>query len=110
MDCVSPILDVATRLWDCTTNRAVYIGDLQEILESLSKAMEELKNMAEDVKTKVELAEKNRQMRRTREVDGWLQSVQVLEKQVDEILQKGHQENPEEMPWKLLSQELSVQL
>ncbi|KAL6334969.1 hypothetical protein AAG906_023774 [Vitis piasezkii] len=90
MDCVSPILDVATRLWDCTTKRAVYIGDLQEILESLSKAMEELKNMAEDVK--VELAEKNRQMRRTREVDGWLQSVQVLEKQVDEILQKGNQE------------------
>ena len=62
------------------------------------------------MKTKVELAEKNRQMRRTREVDGWLQSVQVLEKQVDEILQKGNQENPEEMPWKLLSQELSVQL
>lgn len=72
MDCVSPILDVGTRLWDCTAKRVVYIGDLQEILESLSKAMEELKNMAEDVKTKVELAEKNRQMRRTREVDGWL--------------------------------------
>ena len=31
-------------------------------------------------------------MRRTREVDGWLQSVRVLEKQVDETLQKGNQE------------------
>ncbi|RVW24676.1 Disease resistance protein RPS5 [Vitis vinifera] len=46
MDCVSPILDVATRLWDCTAKRAVYIRHLPRNLNSLSSAMEELKNVS----------------------------------------------------------------
>ncbi|KAL6313624.1 hypothetical protein AAG906_006995 [Vitis piasezkii] len=46
MDCMSPILDVATRLWDCTAKRAVYIRHLPRNLNSLSSAMEELKNVS----------------------------------------------------------------
>ena len=42
MDCVSPILDVATRLWDCTAKRVVYIRHPEQNLNSLRFAMKEL--------------------------------------------------------------------
>ena len=57
MDCVSPILDVATRLWDCTAKRAVYIRHLPQNLNSLRTAMGELKNLYKDVKERVEREE-----------------------------------------------------
>ena len=88
MDCVSPILDVVTRVWNCTAKHAGYIQDLQENMNSLRNAMQELKNVHEDVKGRVDL-EEQRQMRRTNEVDVWLHSVQqVMEIEVNEILQK----------------------
>ncbi|WKA13366.1 hypothetical protein VitviT2T_030669 [Vitis vinifera] len=58
MDCISPILDIATRLWDCTDKRAVYVRELPENLISLRNAMEKLQNVYEDVKDKVEREEK----------------------------------------------------
>ena len=91
MDCVSPIMDIVTRLWDCSAKHAAYINDLQENLESLRNEMQELKNVYLDVKSGVEV-EEQRQMRRTNEVDGWLHSVLAIEAQVDQILQKGDQE------------------
>ena len=91
MDCVRPILDVATRLWDCTTKRAVYIRHLPQNLNSLRTEMEELKNLYEDVKERVEREEK-RQKKRLRVVDGWLRGVEAMEKQVQEILAKGDEE------------------
>ncbi|XP_034696451.1 probable disease resistance protein At5g43730 [Vitis riparia] len=75
MDCVSPILDVATRLWDCTAKRAVYIRELEENLNSLKSLMEELNNLSKDVMVRVEREELQRS-RRTHEVDGWLSAVQ----------------------------------
>ncbi|RVW24734.1 putative disease resistance protein [Vitis vinifera] len=50
MDCVRPILDVATRLWDSAAKRPVYIRHLPQNLNSLRTEMEELKNLYEDVK------------------------------------------------------------
>eukprot|EP00261_Vitis_vinifera_P036514 XP_019077757.1 PREDICTED: probable disease resistance protein At5g63020 isoform X1 [Vitis vinifera] len=97
MDCVSPILDVVTRVWDCTAKHAVYIRDLQENMDSLRNAMQELKNVHEDVKGRVEL-EEQRQMRRTNEVDGWLHGVLAMEIQVNEILEKGDQEIQKKCP------------
>ena len=97
MDCVSPILDVVTRVWNCTAKHAGYIQDLQENMNSLRNAMQELKNVHEDVKGRVDL-EEQRQMRRTNEVDGWLHSVQVMEIEVNEILQKGYQEIQKKCP------------
>ncbi|XP_034680601.1 disease resistance protein SUMM2-like [Vitis riparia] len=91
MDCVSPILDVATRLWDCTAKRAVYIRHLPQNLNSLRTEMEELKNLYEDVKERVE-CEENRQKKRLRVVDGWLRGVEAMEKEVQEILAKGDEE------------------
>ncbi|KAL6334860.1 hypothetical protein AAG906_023665 [Vitis piasezkii] len=91
MDCVSPILDVATRLWDCTAKRAVYIRELEENLKSLKSLTEELSNFSKDVMGRVE-REEDQQSRRTHEVDGWLRAVQVMEAEVEEILQNGDQE------------------
>ncbi|KAJ9673015.1 hypothetical protein PVL29_026337 [Vitis rotundifolia] len=91
MDCVSPILDVATRLWDCTARRAVYIRHLPQNLNSLRTEMEELKNLYEDVKERVEREEKL-QKKRLRVVDGWLRRVEAMEKEVQEILAKGDEE------------------
>ena len=52
-------MDVATRLWSCTSKHSSYIIDLEENLCSLRKEMEELKNVGEDVKRRVEDAEKH---------------------------------------------------
>ena len=97
MDCVSPILDVVTRVWDCTAKHAVYIRDLQENMDSLRNAMQELKTVYEDVKARVDL-EEQRQMKRTNEVDGWLHSVLDMEIKVNEILEKGDQEIQKKCP------------
>ncbi|RVW72781.1 putative disease resistance protein [Vitis vinifera] len=97
MDCVSPILDVVTRVWNCTAKHAVYIRDLQENMDSLRNAMQELKNAYQDVKGRVEL-EEQRQMKRTNEVNGWLHSVLAMELEVNEILEKGDQEIQKKCP------------
>ncbi|KAH7565100.1 hypothetical protein JRO89_XS09G0132100 [Xanthoceras sorbifolium] len=92
MDCVSPILDVVTRLWDCTANRAVYICDLQDNLNSLRDLKLELENISKDVETKADVAEQQQYSARTNQVKGWLLSVQLKLKEVDDILQKGEEE------------------
>ncbi|KAL6313588.1 hypothetical protein AAG906_006956 [Vitis piasezkii] len=91
MDCVRPILDVASRLWDSAAKRPVYIRHLPQNLNSLRTEMEELKNLYEDVKERVEREEK-RQKKRLRVVDGWLRGVEAMEKEVEEILAKGDEE------------------
>ena len=91
MDCVSPILDVATRLRDCSANSALYIRELQENLKSLKSLMEELSNLSKDVMGRVK-HEEEQQSRRMHDVDGWLRPVQVMETEVEEILQNGDQE------------------
>ena len=58
MDFVTPVMDVATRLWSCTSKHSSYVIDLEENICSLRKEMEELKNVGEDVKKRVEDAEK----------------------------------------------------
>ncbi|KAL6333967.1 hypothetical protein AAG906_000018 [Vitis piasezkii] len=70
MDCVSPILDIAACIWDCSAKRA---------------------NRGEDVRRRVELAEQQQMMRR-REVAGWLLNVEVIESEVSRVLQEGDRE------------------
>ncbi|KAH7565101.1 hypothetical protein JRO89_XS09G0132200 [Xanthoceras sorbifolium] len=88
MDCVSPILDIVTRLWDCTANRAVYICDLQDNLNTLRDLKLELENISKDVETRADFAEQYQYSARTNQVKGWLQTVQLKLKEVDDILQK----------------------
>ena len=85
------VMDVATHLWSCTSKHSSYVIDLEENLCSLRKEMDELKSVGEDVKRRVEDAEKQQMMWRN-EVDGWLNNLEVLEKEVNQILQKGDQE------------------
>ena len=54
---MSPVLDVLTRLYACTAKHASYIFRLKQDLEFLRDRMLELKNLIEDVKARVEIAE-----------------------------------------------------
>ena len=91
MDLVGPIFNIASRLWDCTAKRAVYIRELPENLNSIRTAMEDLKNVYEDVKENVDREEKL-QKKRTHAVDGWIQSVEAMQKEVNDLLAKGDEE------------------
>ncbi|TXG69138.1 hypothetical protein EZV62_004073 [Acer yangbiense] len=91
MDCVSPILDIATRLWNCTTNHTAYISHLQDNLHSLRDAKRELENISKDIETRVELAEQQ-YLVRTNQVKGWLENTQLIVKEANDILQEGDQE------------------
>ena len=88
MDFVTPVMDVATRLWSCSSRHSSYVIDLEENMCSLRIEMEELRNVGEDSKRRVEDAE-NHQIRRRNEVNGWLNSLEVLEEEVNQILEKG---------------------
>ena len=88
MDCVSPILTIATHLFDCTATRASYIRGLPENLESLRRARDLLNRRSEDVRTRVELG-MQQQMTTRREVEGWLQDVGKEESEVAAILREG---------------------
>lgn len=87
MDFVSPILDVATRLWYCCAKRTKFIRHLEENLISLKREMQALKDLSEDVERSVQLAEQQ-QMTRKKEVDGRLQNVQATDTEVDQILEE----------------------
>ena len=66
-------------------------------MDSLRNAMQELKNVYQEVKGRVEL-EEQQQMRCTNEVDGWLHSVLAMEIQINEILQKGDRKIQKKCP------------
>ena len=87
MDFVSPVLDVLTRLYACTAKHAANIFHLKQDLEFLRDKMVELKNLSEDVKARVEIADQQN-MRVIGEVKNWLSKVNFIEFRV-EILQQG---------------------
>ena len=91
MDCVSPVLDILTRLWDCTATNSSYIRHLKKNLKSLSEARRELEDLSEDVNRRVE-EEEQQQRKRKKVVQGWLDAVESQIKEVDVILRKGEQE------------------
>ena len=66
-------------------------------MDLLRNAMQELKNVYQEVKGRVEL-EEQQQMRCTNEVDGWLHSVLAMEIQINEILQKGDRKIQKKCP------------
>ncbi|RVW28695.1 putative disease resistance protein [Vitis vinifera] len=87
MECVSPILNLATSLWDCTANCVSHIRDLKQNVEILRRLMERLNLRSEDVKSRLEL-EQREQMIPLREVQGWLCDIGDLKNEVDAILQE----------------------
>ncbi|KAK3219536.1 hypothetical protein Dsin_013506 [Dipteronia sinensis] len=91
-DCVSPILDIVTRLWDFTANRALYIRDLQDNLNTLRDLKDDLEAISKDVEGRADFAEQQQYAARTNQVIRWLESVQLKLKEVDIILQKRDEE------------------
>ena len=108
MDLVRPIMDIASFLWNCTTNQATYICGLEENLALLRNRMAVLKDLSQEVRTRVAREEITQQMKRTERVNDWLQRVEVLERQVEVILQNNSQdlERQEEVIPQNNSQEL----
>lgn len=92
MDCVSPILDIFTRLWDCSAAKSSYIRHLEDNLKSLSEKKSQIEDLNEDIKRRVETEEHQQQRKRKKVVEGWLNAVESEIKEVDGILQKGCQE------------------
>ena len=91
MDFVTPIMDVAGRLWACTAKRVTYFRRLSRNLKILRTAMNELKSVYEDVTERVECEEKL-QKKRTRSVENWIRSVEAMEREVEQILEEGNEE------------------
>ena len=90
MDFVSPVLDVASRICNSVGDRADYVRRLPENLNSLS-AMEKLTDVYNDVKEKVE-REENLEKKRTHVVGGWMERVEAMEKEVNELLDRCDEE------------------
>ncbi|XP_030488391.2 probable disease resistance protein At5g63020 [Cannabis sativa] len=94
MDCVScggPLLDIGIRLWDCSTKSMDYFHELEDNTESLSDAMNDLRNLSQDVKKRVEFAERQ-SLQCTNQVKGWLEKVETLEEDVNLILLKAREQ------------------
>ncbi|KAJ0007383.1 hypothetical protein Pint_29909 [Pistacia integerrima] len=91
MDFVGPIIGILPTLWNCTSNRIAIIRHLQENLTSLRQTRNELENISKDVRSRVERAEQQ-YCKRTNQVEGWLESVQLKLEEVHNILQKGERE------------------
>ncbi|KAK9281188.1 hypothetical protein L1049_004083 [Liquidambar formosana] len=86
------IVDLVSRLWDCTAAHASYICNLEGDLDDLRTAIEELKESRNDVMAKVNTAEEGQQMKRLDQVQGWLSRVEVMESEVDKLIRDGSQE------------------
>ena len=91
MDIVSQVLDTVKCLWDCCDKRAVYIRELPENLKSLRNEMAELENVYKDVKKRVE-DERKLQKEIKHVVTGWIDSVEAMEREVNDILTAGEGE------------------
>ncbi|CAH8353864.1 unnamed protein product [Eruca vesicaria subsp. sativa] len=72
----------------CLTKKASYISKLQENVETLQTATQELKDLRDDLVTRVSLEEEKGQ-RRLATVQRWLSNAETIESQVNELLATG---------------------
>lgn len=79
MEATAVIWDASKCLCGSTAKHAAFICRLEDNLGSLRDQREELQILRQDVNARIQQAESLAHMRRTREVDGWLQSVNSLE-------------------------------
>ena len=86
--------DIAGRCCDCTAARANYICKLQENRVTLRTELQKLRELRNDVKRKVDVAERQ-QMKRLDQVQGWLSRVEDMETEVTQLIGDGA-ENIEE--------------
>ncbi|PIA24910.1 hypothetical protein AQUCO_14800007v1 [Aquilegia coerulea] len=89
-DFVSPVIDIVSRVMDCSTKHLNYIRALEENLDQLKDEMTQLIERYNDIKNKV-IVEEARQMKRTNQVDGWMKRVEDSRPEVDQIILEGAQ-------------------
>ncbi|KAG2289108.1 hypothetical protein Bca52824_048712 [Brassica carinata] len=86
--CVSisvPCDQTLSQIGRCLTQKASYIRKLQENVGTLQTATQELKDLRDDLLTRVSLEEEKGQ-RRLATVQRWLSNVETIESQVNELL------------------------
>ncbi|KAK7362941.1 hypothetical protein VNO77_05066 [Canavalia gladiata] len=89
---VEVICKATTCLFSCSKVHAAYVCKLEENLKSLQEKCDHLQNISSDVQTKINEAEATGEMQRTSEVKDWVQQVQNLQKELDDIQNKGCKE------------------
>ncbi|XP_074277317.1 putative disease resistance protein At5g63020 [Silene latifolia] len=99
LDFVASVLQVIKCLWDCVSPHVTLVGELENNLQSLRCATEGLRDLNEDVKRRVELAEQHQVVRTRKQVEGWLQRSEILEKEASRIIERGEREVQSKCLW-----------
>ncbi|KAK7362943.1 hypothetical protein VNO77_05068 [Canavalia gladiata] len=92
MELAGVIWEAATCLFSCSKVHAAYVCKLEENLKSLQEKCDHLQNFSSDVQTRINEAEATGEMQRTSEVKDWLQQVENLQKELDDVQNKDSQE------------------
>ncbi|XP_058074713.1 disease resistance protein SUMM2-like [Magnolia sinica] len=82
MDFISPVIEIVSRLLDPITQRIRYAVKLRVNIDSVKNAMNELIRVRDDVKTKVDIAERQLLVGKSH-VKRWLESVAAIEREVN---------------------------
>ncbi|KDP37117.1 hypothetical protein JCGZ_06173 [Jatropha curcas] len=80
-----------TRCWDCSAGHVIYICQLEDNLEALQVATQELKAQKNDVMQRVN-SEEDHQMKRLEQVQVWLSLVETTITEVDQLIRDGPHE------------------
>ncbi|XP_022714926.1 probable disease resistance protein At5g63020 [Durio zibethinus] len=94
MEIASLVLEVISCLRDCSEGNREYrisICHPERLIRSLKRDTEKLREQRNDVKTRVENAERQ-QMRPRVQVEGWLRRVEELEAEIDMVVREGERE------------------
>ncbi|PIA40676.1 hypothetical protein AQUCO_02400023v1 [Aquilegia coerulea] len=91
MDFVSPVIGVASRLWDWSATHTNYLCQVGTKLDKLKTELNVLKNVKDDVKRKVQVLE-GQQLTRTYVVGGWIKTVEGVEQDTEKFLQEMSQQ------------------
>ncbi|PIA30476.1 hypothetical protein AQUCO_05500029v1 [Aquilegia coerulea] len=90
-DFVSSIIDIVSRVMECSTKHLNYIRALEENLDQLKEEMTQLNELYNDVKNKV-IVEEARLKKCTDQVDGWMKRVEDSRPEVDRTILEGTQQ------------------
>ncbi|XVE92487.1 hypothetical protein REPUB_Repub01dG0101400 [Reevesia pubescens] len=83
---------VITRCWDSIAGEAEFVCNLEENLEALKIAQAELKELSNDVITRVKIAETQHQQKQLDQVRGWLSRTENLITRADMLIAKSPQQ------------------
>ncbi|XP_028771714.1 probable disease resistance protein At5g63020 [Neltuma alba] len=86
------VWDITKYLCGCAKQETGFICDLEENLQSLKSKWNKLEAVKKDVEAKIKEVEDIKEGQRTHEVGVWLQSIQDIQKEVEDNLDQGAQE------------------